>query len=112
MANWPIVRGDFVVYWYIVLGDLHPTTPISQSYCLSGKGIDIGRTTLRRILLDAGTEQSAAKASAQAPCTPSAHAPGRHADTDDARITDQSVPRIVCPRHGGLSVVMVTNRLM
>ena len=45
-------------------------------------GIDIGRTTLRAHPGQRRTEQSAAQASAQAPGTPPAHAPGRHADPD------------------------------
>ena len=37
-------------------------------------GLDMGRTTLRRILVNAGPQQSAAKAPAQAPGTPAADA--------------------------------------
>ena len=46
------------------------------------EGIDIGRTTLRRILVNVGLSSPAAQAPAQAPCTPSADAPGGHADPD------------------------------
>ena len=46
-------------------------------------GIDIGRTTLRRILVNAGLSSPRAKASAQAPGTPPAHAAGGHADPVD-----------------------------
>ena len=44
------------------------------------EGIDIGRTTLRRILLDAGSEQSAPAPSTQAPGPSPADAPSGHAD--------------------------------
>ena len=46
------------------------------------EGLDMGRTTLRRILVNAGLQQSAAQAPAQAPGAPPADAPGGHADPD------------------------------
>ena len=38
MKNWSIVLGDFVLYWYIVRGDLHCCTAAVNSSCCAGQG--------------------------------------------------------------------------